>query len=90
MTANEILHQVAAKHAMTVDQIKSRNRCKAFVTARAEFIERAYTERQLSDGQIGKFINLTSWTVHYWRNHDARLRKNTRRYHERISSNASQ
>lgn len=75
MTAQQTLLEVAEKHRLTVDEMKSKRSLRPLVKARAEFIRRACSERNLSDGQIGRILNLTSWTVRYWRHPDARGQK---------------
>ena len=45
------------------------------VPARADFIKRARTERKLSAAQIGRFINLSEWTVRHHLNPKMRARK---------------
>ena len=68
MTADEILKEVAASHGVPLREIRSKKRFQTLVKARREFIKRAKRERNLSDGQIGRLINRTSWTVFYHRN----------------------
>jgi chromosomal replication initiation ATPase DnaA len=75
MTVYDILRDVARKHRLKIDDMKSRRRVRYLVEARIDFIRRVGTERQLSDGQIGRLINRTAWTVRHHRNEAAGARK---------------
>lgn len=86
MTVHEILLDVARKHRLKIEDMKSRRRERYVVAARVDFIRRAAAERNLSDAQIGRFINRTSWTVRHHRDEAVadKKRAKTREWSRRV------
>lgn len=76
MNTKQILTEVAKKHGIDVELLKSKSRKQILVDARIEFAVRARSERShLSSGVIGRFINRSPWTVAYYVNEEMRERR---------------
>lgn len=73
--ASEIVKQVAFKHGMTVDELKTTSRLRSRVQARHEAMYRIWQERGVSLTQIAKMVGVTDHsTVHHGiRKHQARI-----------------
>lgn len=92
----KILKQVAERHGVSVEAMKSKCRKDRLVRARMEFVIRVKKERpHLTDSQIGRFVNRSSWTVYYYRDYEwrerrialSRLRARARRGREKYPDN---
>jgi hypothetical protein len=66
MIAMRIARDVAHCHLLTLSEVKSTCRKPRYVAARMEIARRLKAERKLSSGQIGRFINRSSWQVQYY------------------------
>jgi hypothetical protein len=86
MIAMRIARDVAHCHLLTLSEVKSTCRKPRYVAARMEIARRLKAERKLSSGQIGRFINRSSWQVQYYLRPEYRARRQAKgmaRYFDR-------
>lgn len=66
----DIAHQVCSKHEITIQDLKSKERTRHFVTARVEFTKRCCNEINKSMNAVGRFLNRDHTTIIYYRNYE--------------------
>ena len=80
-TVHDILRDIARVHRVKIEEIRSPSRDQYLVDARVAFIK-AVASRNLTNGQIGRVINRSPWTVRHHKDDAFRNRK-LRRQRER-------
>jgi chromosomal replication initiation ATPase DnaA len=84
MNVHDILRNVARAHRVKIEDIRSRRRQQYLVDARVAFIKQA-ASRNLTNGQIGRVINRTAWTVRHFKDDAVRDRKLARQRERRYA-----
>lgn len=77
--AQQILVEVAAKHKIGVEDIKSRHRKSYLVAARIEAAKRLFDETDLSVNQIARAMKRDHSTVSYYLGSEIRARRAVKR-----------
>ncbi len=70
------MNEVAARHGVTVEAMRSRSVTPALAAARSEAAERLKAERQLRFSVIGRLLGRSQWTARYYADAALRARKN--------------
>ena len=86
MIAIQIVRYVASRHLVTMEELRGPSRVPRLVAARKEIARRLSTEREMTTGQIGRFINRSEWQVRYYLHPEQRRLRIARamaRYFER-------
>lgn len=85
MIAMQIVRDVARRRRISLRDIRGPCRFPHMVAARMEIAQRLRIERGMSSGQIGRFINRSTWQVQYYLQPEYRRRaiaRNLARYFE--------
>lgn len=84
MNAKQIIRDIARKHNLQPSDILGDGRFAHICAARREIV-RSLRDRGLTDGQIGRFINRSTWTVYHYRSDNSVVYKRERMRRVRAS-----
>lgn len=78
MSPEDVIRAIAARHLVTVDQLRARSRNPRFMRARIDVAQRLRFGMRLRVKAIARLLNRTPWTVGYYLDEEYRRRRSAK------------